>query len=148
VVVGVDGSASSSLAVTFATDMARLAGAELVLVSAWQRPSREPWMAGSDEVPEQSPGSAKPPGHRAAVQVVRNAAALVHEMAPNLPVIQVIRQGSAHEVLIDAAKEAGLLIVGSRGAGGFVGLQVGSVSRAVLRRATIPVAVVHQGSQR
>ncbi|MEO7269820.1 MAG: universal stress protein [Knoellia sp.] len=146
VVVGIDGSASSRHAVTFAADVALRAGAELILVSAWTRPSREPWMAGPDEAHDDRPRSGKSAEHSAAVQVVRGAADLVHRLAPDLPTVQVVRQGPAHEVLLQASGEAGLLVVGSRGAGGFVGLQVGSVSRALLRHATIPVAVVPQGS--
>ncbi|MEO7270085.1 MAG: universal stress protein [Knoellia sp.] len=146
VVVGIDGSASSRHAVAFAAHVALMARAELILVSAWNHRSHEPWMAGPDEARDQPLGSGKPAGHSAAVQVVRRAADLVQRLAPDLPTIQVVRQGPAHEVLLHASGEAGLLVVGSRGAGGFVGLQVGSVSRAVLRQATIPVAVVPQGS--
>jgi len=52
-------------------------------------------------------------------------------------------EGNAPEVLIAAAAEGDLLVVGSRGHGGFTGLLLGSVSQQCARRADCPVVIVH-----
>jgi nucleotide-binding universal stress UspA family protein len=62
---------------------------------------------------------------------------------PNVVIDHEVRRAhSASAALIDASRHAELVVVGSRGAGGFVGLLLGSTSRAVLAHATRPVAVV------
>ena len=54
-----------------------------------------------------------------------------------------VRQGTASQVLLDAAKGAVLVVVGSRGHGGFVGMLLGSVSAALAEHSPCPVLVVH-----
>ena len=71
--------------------------------------------------------------------------ALVEEMHPEVRVLIRAPQGLAQEVLLEEACDAGLLVVGSRGQGGFAGLELGSVSRSLLRHADLPVAVVRDG---
>jgi hypothetical protein len=76
-----------------------------------------------------------------------------HPMGPPLPVFAVggdpqpvdlvVRQGGAAAVLIDQSRDADLLVVGSRGHGGFAGLILGSVSTACAEHAHCPVLVVH-----
>lgn len=145
VVVGIDGSSSSTQAVTFAAEVAALAGAELVVLSAWDPPTPEPWMSASAGSPSR-PRDAVSPGHASAIQHVLSADALVHELYPDLVTLQCVRQGLTLDILLRESPSAGLLVVGSRGAGGFAGLMLGSVSRAVLRRSEIPVAVVRTGA--
>ncbi|MFW5462540.1 universal stress protein [Knoellia sp. CPCC 206453] len=144
VVVGVDGSASSQEALLFAAATADRAGADLVVLSAWVRPRPEPWMPEPTEVDEHLDVAAA--GElEAAGRHVRAAVALVHERHPDVTTIHRVHQGRAPDALIEGSARSGLLVVGSRGRGGFAGLMLGSVSRAVLRRAEIPVAVVRNG---
>jgi nucleotide-binding universal stress UspA family protein len=61
-------------------------------------------------------------------------------------VTQIVRQGQAAEVLVAEAKEAELLVVGSRGRGGFAGLLLGSVSQQCAHYAPCPVVIVRVGA--
>jgi nucleotide-binding universal stress UspA family protein len=54
-----------------------------------------------------------------------------------------VREGGAARVLLDAAEGASLLVVGSRGHGGFAGLLLGSVSANVAEHASCPVLIIH-----
>lgn len=145
VVVGVDSSRPSTRALQFAAEAASAAGARLVVVSAWSGPRQEPWMA--DLWPDSGTAAARlsdGASGRAAASV-REAVALVEEWHPEVEVVTRAPQGLAQEVLLDEARDAGLLVVGSRGQGGFAGLELGSVSRSLLRQADLPVAVVRDG---
>jgi len=59
----------------------------------------------------------------------------------------VVREGRAAPVLLHQSENAAMLVVGSRGHGGFVGLLLGSVSAAVAEHAKCPVLVVHGDKQ-
>jgi len=61
---------------------------------------------------------------------------------------RVVEHGQASHVLIEAAKDAALLVVGSRGHGGFAGLLLGSVSQQCAHHALCPVVIVPRGSAR
>jgi len=78
----------------------------------------------------------------------RLVAAAVAGWAEKYPDVTLSRHAihtqSPAAVLRDSAAGAGLLVVGSRGRGGFTGLLLGSVSRAVVSHATDSVAVIHQ----
>ncbi|HET6213263.1 MAG TPA: universal stress protein, partial [Micromonosporaceae bacterium] len=66
------------------------------------------------------------------------------ERYPEVDVRRLVVRGRTARVLIDATPGAALLVVGARGHGGFAGLLLGSVSRAVLQHAPCPVAIVHR----
>ncbi len=53
------------------------------------------------------------------------------------------REGSAAKVLLDASTGATMLVVGSRGHGGFAGMLIGSVSAGVAEHASCPVLIIH-----
>ena len=57
-----------------------------------------------------------------------------------------VLQGSATSVLLDASRQADLLVVGARGQGGFTGLLLGSVSSQVLHHAWCPVLITRTGT--
>ncbi|WP_304455208.1 universal stress protein [Nocardiopsis sp. YSL2] len=75
-------------------------------------------------------------------QLLADATAPGRELHPQVRVTEVVAAGHAAQELIGEAEEADLLVVGSRGHGGFAGMLLGSVSHAVLTHSTRPVAVV------
>lgn len=132
IVVGVDGSPSSKAALRWAVRQARLTGARVEAVTAWEFPTYYGWIpADSTEVLE---GVAR----SMLAEATEEAAAA----APGVNVYRVVAHGNAASVLLDFAKEADLLVVGSRGHGGFTGALLGSVSQHCVRHATCPVVIV------
>jgi nucleotide-binding universal stress UspA family protein len=131
VVVGIDGSDTSQRALEWALVEARLRQAAVEVVHAWHPPLlRAP-------VLEDPYG----PFEELARNVVD--AALQRADVSGLPVpVRTIRPGSGASVLLDAAKEADLVVVGSRGLGGFKGLLLGSVSYQMTHHAPCPVVVI------
>jgi nucleotide-binding universal stress UspA family protein len=81
-----------------------------------------------------------------AEQVASAALERVRSTHPELSVTASVVQGPADAVLAEASRDAGLVVVGSRGHGGFAGMMLGSVGHGVLRKASSPVAVVRWGS--
>lgn len=136
VVVGVDGSPHSRKALTWAAAEAAEHGAELIVLNVWEHTLPPP--VGSVSVSERYvPDSSQ-----------RTAEDLVEEIKkelgddPAVVVQPMVKQGSPAKVLIDESKDADLLVVGSRGHGGFRGLVLGSVSQHVAGYAKCSVAVV------
>ncbi|SDO89643.1 Nucleotide-binding universal stress protein, UspA family [Pedococcus dokdonensis] len=144
VVVGTDGSRPAMSAVALATEFASRWGAPLQIVSAWRAPALTPWQ----DPPE---GSVMVRASRQAWMSVARAAvdeavAQVQESAPGLTVTGTVAEGRADDVLTEQSRHAGMVVIGSRGHGGFAGLMVGSVSHGVMRRAASPVVVVRRGA--
>ena len=133
IVVGVDGSAGSDAALLWAAEEATRCGAELVLVHGWAYP-----YVGSRT------GVAEPRDEMRldAMRTLEASALKAHEAAPSLQCHSIITEESPAKALIDAAAEADLVVVGSRGHGGFSALLLGSVSRTVLQHSPRPVVVV------
>jgi nucleotide-binding universal stress UspA family protein len=136
VVVGVDDSAECSDAIGFGFDQASGRGVGLVAVHAWwMDPALVYSYTALDEqaVAEQE---------TSAMDAVLAPWA---DRYPAVPVRQRVVRARATAALSAAAEGAALLVVGSRGRGGFASLLLGSVSRGVLQHATGPVAVVRRG---
>jgi nucleotide-binding universal stress UspA family protein len=139
VVVGVDGSPESEVALRYAADTATVHGARLTVVVAW-RPVTGRGLAAHLEAEGLEHARL---AHQGARRVAAEMATLARDLYPEeLRVQEVASQGPAPEVLRDVAVGAGLVVVGSRGRGGFRGLVLGSVSHAVMHTAPCPVAVV------
>jgi nucleotide-binding universal stress UspA family protein len=133
IVVGVDGSDHAIRALRWAVEDARRRGAGLEVVHAVPMPLN---LAAPILMPP-------PPEHDlrlAGLEVIAEALAEVELV--ELAVKQTVMIGQAASVLCDAATGAELLVVGSRGLGGFKGLLVGSVTQQVIAHAPCPVLVV------
>lgn len=135
VVLGYDGSPASNRAAAFAFRHAEAIGCGVVAVSVEAT-------RGEPETREFNPEDATPGSDTSAFHspVIVTAAAF-----PDVPVSFVTGTGRPAEVLLAEARGAELLVVGSRGSGGFSGLIMGSVSQKVLAHASCPVAVLHPG---
>lgn len=136
ILVGVDGSPPSRTALTWAAAEAADHGAELVVLTVWERTLLPPM--GSGGVPK-SP--VPDPRQRATEDLLAIIKAELGEDPPVL-VQPRVEQGHAAEVLIEQSADADLLVVGTRGRGGFLGLVLGSVSQHVAAYAKCPVTVV------
>lgn len=137
IVVGVDGSEQSKLALRWAAYVARLGSATIDAVMAWDYPVTFGWSAGWS-----SPDSGWTPQEDAEKALAETLAEVYGEQPP-AGLRQFVQQGNAAKVLLDHTRDATLLIVGSRGHGGFAGLLLGSVSASCAEHAPCPVLVVH-----
>jgi len=136
IVVGVDGSEASRAALRWALEEARLRGAKLRAVYAWIAPQ----IGGRGYIP---PELLDPELLRRTAQ--ERLDALVSDVAGDSSGAEleaVVGQGTAAKVLLDAACDAELLVVGSRGHGGFAGLLLGSVSQHCAHHSSCPVVIV------
>jgi nucleotide-binding universal stress UspA family protein len=143
IVVGVDGSESSTAALHWALDEAELRGVDVQAVMAWQHPvvynNPPTMMAVSSTVVAFDDLAAA-----AAGEVARIAAEAGQNRTASITAESV--EGHPAEALISIAADAALLVVGSRGHGGFVGALLGSVSQHVVAHAECPVVVVRDRS--
>jgi nucleotide-binding universal stress UspA family protein len=138
IVVGVDGSEHAERALDWAIEAAKLRGARLVLLSAWHVPAI---VYGAPGFAPQLEGRLDKPFEEVAEEVAGAAAKRAREAGAEAETS--VRQGQAAEVLIEASGGADLLVVGSRGHGGFAGLLLGSVSAQCAHHAKCPVLIVH-----
>jgi nucleotide-binding universal stress UspA family protein len=132
IVVGIDGSEPAERALDWAVTEATNRGAPLHLVTAWMFPMALGY----------SFTATVPQIHDAAREVCEQAAEEVRRRAPQLRVSTETAQQEPGPALVAAAKDAELLVVGSRGVGGFEGLLMGSVSQYCARHAKCSVLVV------
>ncbi|MER7706037.1 universal stress protein [Kitasatospora sp. NPDC097605] len=131
VLAGVDGSPESTAAAHWAAEEALRRGAPLRLLHAW------PWLTDGRAAfadPEDLPVAAQ--------RMLAAVAEDVQARHPGLTVRTDVVLDAAVDGMVAAAEDAGLLVLGSRGLGGFTGLLLGSVSMAVAARAAVPVVVV------
>ena len=135
VVVGVDVSAHSLPAARLAMEEADLRGVPLVVVTTW-------WLEVVDGMVVTEPGTPQwdlvDAKYRHAVDDVLAPARAEH---PAVRVEVDVRNARPVPTLVEVAADASLLVVGSRGRGGFSGAALGSVSHKVLQRAHCPIAV-------
>lgn len=129
IVVGVDGSENAKRALAWAVDEAELRGVRVRAVLAWSYLGLE----GSGMKVGTTEDDARALLESAISEAVPSKASIV-DLTPvnDLPV----------SAMLDQAKDAALVVVGSRGRGGVKGLVLGSVSRTIVERSPVPVVVV------
>ena len=136
IVVGVDGSEGSLAALRFALEEAKVRGDDIKAVNAWH-------------VPPAAYGAGWAPGgvdfdefRRLAEEALDRTMQDSVVVASGVTVTPVLVEGQPADALCAEADGAELLVVGSRGLGGFHGLLVGSVSHQCVHHAPCPVVVV------
>lgn len=133
IVVGVDGSPASSAALHWAVEEATVSGREVRAVAAWSY------------TPALGPGGVVMPvddmaaGYRHTLEEVVGKATGAHPAAPVHPELV---EGEPVDVLLEAAKGASMLVLGSHGHGRLMTVLLGSVSARCLRRAGCPVVII------
>lgn len=136
IVVGVDGSPESRLALDMAIEEARLRQGTVEAVHTW--------LPAVYYAPPEYVGMAQ-----AREDYVAASRDLMDKMLADVPddvtIESTVLEGPAAPTLVRHAREADLLVVGSRGRGGFSGLLLGSTSHWVTSHATCPVLVVPSG---
>jgi nucleotide-binding universal stress UspA family protein len=136
ILVGVDGSPSSHKALTWAAAEAAEHRADLVVVNVWEHTLLPP--AGSVSVSERY---VPDPSQRTAEDLLKEIKEVLGEDPPVL-IQPRVKQGNPAKVLIEESADSDLLVVGTRGHGGFRGLVLGSVSQHVAAYAKCSVTVV------
>lgn len=136
ITVGIDGSGHSAYALDWAVREAAIRHAPLTVLIVDSVPA-SPWtgaplVLGPDDLEN---------ARQAAEEMTAKAISQLGEDRPASVQVQAMTGFPARE-LIEASREAGLLVVGSRGAGGFARLLLGSVSSQVVQHAHCPVVVV------
>lgn len=141
VVVGVDGSESALHAASWAAHEARRRNTQLRLVHVCHL------------APVRHPKQVPPPlEYQAAIldqgrHYLTEAAEAARQAAPDVPVTADLRDGSAADVLVTESHSAQLMVLGSRGLGGFSSLLVGSVAIALSAHGDCPVVVMHAATE-
>lgn len=136
IVVGVDGSAAAELALARAIDEAEAWGAELTAVAAVPVNAGPGLLAWLPAVVD----------HESVLRDVAEGLDVVLDQAlrdhPDVRVRRVVLDGTGAALLTEFSTAVDLVVVGSRGRGGFAGLLLGSTSQAVLHHSSCPVMVV------
>jgi nucleotide-binding universal stress UspA family protein len=141
VVVGVDGSHAGSQALEIAGEMAARAGEPLTIISAWDIPVTGAWTTSG-----WADGGGDPTWREAlhddATAAGEQAASSIRDLHPQLVVSNQVVEAPAAHALVEAGQGATLVVLGSRGRGGFASLVLGSVSHAVIHDCAGPVMIV------
>lgn len=140
IVVGVDGSDSAKKALSWALEEAQLRGADVVAVHAWES---APMMLEPGPAPGFDLVGVMPQLQESAETLVQTVVDDVVGENRDVTVERRAMEGPPVEVLVEASRDADLLVVGSRGLGGFKQLLLGSVSQQLAHHAPCPL-VIHR----
>jgi nucleotide-binding universal stress UspA family protein len=133
VLVGIDGSSASELATAIAFDEASRRDVGLIAVHAWSDVDVSEW-----------PGIDWPATQSMAEEVLAERLAGWQEQYPDVQVSRTVVRDEPARQLVQRSEEAQLVVVGSRGRGGFAGMLVGSVGETVAQMARMPVIVARE----
>lgn len=137
IVVGIDGSETARQALRWAADEAALRSADLEVVLVWSYPYYVDPVGGVYPLPSMFDATEQ-----------RERGLLDEEIktvlgeAPTINIVRTTRCGSTAPELLDAAKGADLLVLGSRGRGGFMSMLLGSTSMHCVQHSPCPVIVI------
>ena len=135
VVVGVDGSLQSDHALRIGLVEGHRTGGALVAVHSYRFPPLPASLAPNPGVDTDA--------HRLAAEELLDRAVADIESGTDVKIERRLVHGAPAAVLMEAAADAAVLVVGARGLGGFSGLVLGSVSQQAIRHAPCPVIVAH-----
>lgn len=141
IVVGIDGSHNASHALEWAMKEAAIREASLTVITVNSVPASY-WTGSPVELPGDQDRVAEI--RKTAEAIVANCAEKLGSRRPESVTVNAI-SGFPAQALIDASSTADLLVVGSRGGGGFAPLVLGSVCNQVVHHAHCPVVVVPSG---
>ncbi|MGW0483593.1 universal stress protein [Nonomuraea sp. NPDC003214] len=139
VVVGDDGSRCAETALAYAAEQARARDVPLLVTYAWQVPVTPSLAVGYSALLERS--------CEAELRTAAERLRVWREKHRDIEIVGEQIAGHPAEALIKAGETADLVVVGTRGLGGFASAVLGSVSRTVLQQATCPVAIVRPGAK-
>ena len=146
IVVGVDGSTSSKAALAWAIRQARLTGAVVDAVIAWELPETYGYPIAVNKVLGIEAIATSALAHAIAevpgASVITDTIAKVFGEPGPVTIRSKVAQGNAAEVLLKESVGADLLVVGSRGHGGFTEALLGSIGQHCVQHATCPVVVI------
>jgi nucleotide-binding universal stress UspA family protein len=142
IVVGIDGSHNASHALEWAMAEAAVRKAHLTVIAVNSVPAGY-WTGAPITVPSDADRVAEV--RAGAEDAVAKEAAKLGEDQPASVTVTALN-GFPAQTLIEASKDSDLLVVGTRGGGGFATLRLGSISSQVVHHAHCPVVVVHSGS--
>ena len=134
VVAGAEDDGTSNVALDLAAREAERRDVELIIVHAWNIPAT----IGLDDG-AMIPFDALREAHE---EILARCTARIRDAHPGLQVAAVLEQRAAAPTLVDASRQAALLVVGTHGRGAVAGLILGSVSHDVLLNMPCPIAVV------
>ena len=140
VLVGVDGSESSVTALKWAAHYAQATGGTIRAVLAWHYPS-----AAGVAPTGVMPATVESEVERSRLEAIGETVTSALGTEPPVEIERKAVYGHPAQVLIDESGDADLLVVGSRGHGGFSGMMLGSVSTHCVTHAHCPVTVVRAG---
>ena len=136
IVVGVDGSEHSKAALRWAAKVAPVFGGVIEAMAVWGLPPVASWEAAFLVEPEEIETSTR--------SLLDHTLTDVFGLETPPGLVRSVVYGDPARALIKASEHAALIVVGSRGSGGLIGLLLGSVSAHCAERAKCPVTVVHE----